>query len=137
MIQIQPGDNIAKLHRKRAKLRAKGNLRGQSRTEQLLERQRKLSENCLLPNELTGQGTKTWLPTHIWHAKRFHMTNLWGYRLPRTPTLKSFRPAYRAAARKAIVNDVSYYGNLELTGLRDDLVRLLTRVVVGQFAGSR
>jgi hypothetical protein len=37
--QIDPGDNIAKLHRKRAKLRAKGDLRGVSRTEQLLRRQ--------------------------------------------------------------------------------------------------
>jgi hypothetical protein len=39
MNQIDPGDNIAKLHRKRAKLRAKGDLRGMSRTEQLLRRQ--------------------------------------------------------------------------------------------------
>ena len=26
-------------------------------------------------------GGKTWLETHIWHAKRMRMGNLWGYRL--------------------------------------------------------
>jgi ribonuclease P/MRP protein subunit POP1 len=65
------------------------------------------------------------------------MTNLWGYRLPRTPTLKSFRPAYRAARRKAIVNDTSYFGTIELVGQRDELVALLSRFIVGNFAGSR
>jgi hypothetical protein len=65
------------------------------------------------------------------------MTNVWGYRLPRTPTLKSFRTAYRAAKRKSIVNDVSYYGTIELVGSRDDLVKMLGRVLVGRFAGSK
>lgn len=29
----------------------------------------------------SGDGTK-WLRTHVWHAKRFTMTKLWGYHLP-------------------------------------------------------
>lgn len=65
------------------------------------------------------------------------MTNVWGYRLPRTPTLKSFRTAYRAAKHKSIVNDVSYLGIIELVGSRDDLARKLGRVLVGRFAGSK
>jgi ribonuclease P/MRP protein subunit POP1 len=65
------------------------------------------------------------------------MTNVWGYRLPRTPTLKSFRTAYRAAKRKSIVSDVSYYATIELVGSRDDLVRMLGRVLVGKFSGSK
>lgn len=65
------------------------------------------------------------------------MTNVWGYRLPKTPTLKSFRTAYRAAKRKAIVNDVSYHGTIELQGKRDDVIGLLGRVAVGRFAGSK
>ncbi|GFZ46872.1 hypothetical protein JCM24511_04092 [Saitozyma sp. JCM 24511] len=119
--EIDPGDNIAKLHRKRAKLRAKGDLRGVSRTEQLLRRQK----------------DKTWLPTHIWHAKRFRMINLWSHRLPLTPTLKSFRPAYRFARRKATITDVSYFGTIELEGGRDGLVDLLKRVYGGAFAGTK
>lgn len=27
---------------------------------------------------------KRWLETHIWHAKRMKMENMWGYRLVRT-----------------------------------------------------
>jgi hypothetical protein len=28
-----------------------------------------------------GTGDKAWLETHLWHAKRMHMENMWGYRL--------------------------------------------------------
>jgi len=40
--EIDAGDRTVQIHRKKAKLRAKGNLRGQSRTEQLRARQRRL-----------------------------------------------------------------------------------------------
>ncbi|WWD17028.1 hypothetical protein CI109_101465 [Kwoniella shandongensis] len=120
--EIDAGDTIARKHRKQAKHRAKGSLRDRlSRTSQLLLRQR----------------SKTWLPTHIWHAKRYHMVNLWGYRLPLTPTLKSFRPAYRAGRRRAIAWDTSYYGILELEGDKDELLQMLGHVVAGKFAGSK
>lgn len=56
--QIDPGDNIAKLHRKRAKLRAKGDLRGVSRTEQLLRRQ---SGSAFTPPWLDDLRTSTYL----------------------------------------------------------------------------
>ena len=29
-------------------------------------------------------GDKKWLETHLWHAKRMHMENMWGYRLVST-----------------------------------------------------
>jgi ribonuclease P/MRP protein subunit POP1 len=77
-------------------------------------------------------GNKAWLPTHIWHAKRFHMINIWSHRLPLTPTLKSFRPAYRASRRKCAVHDASYYGVLEL-----DSDVGLERVTAGRYAGER
>ena len=65
------------------------------------------------------------------------MINLWGYRLPLTPTLKSFRPAYRASRRKCIALDVSYFGIIELQGTRDALVRLLGNMTGGAFAGQK
>jgi ribonuclease P/MRP protein subunit POP1 len=65
------------------------------------------------------------------------MTDIWGYRLPLTPTLKSFRPAYRFARRKAVVSDVSYFGIIELEGAREELVALLGGMFAGRFAGSR
>jgi ribonuclease P/MRP protein subunit POP1 len=54
-----------------------------SRTEELLRRQRKfrLESRFLDPDVCLGD--KTWLETHIWHAKRMHMENMWGHRLVR------------------------------------------------------
>ncbi|EGO23569.1 hypothetical protein SERLADRAFT_416006 [Serpula lacrymans var. lacrymans S7.9] len=71
-----------------------------SRTEAFLKRQR----------------DKTWLETHIWHAKRMKMENLWGYRLAVQPTEKSFRPSHRAAVHGSILHDASYYSLIEIKG---------------------
>ncbi|VDQ09022.1 unnamed protein product [Trichobilharzia regenti] len=38
-----------------------------------------------------------WLPTHIWHAKRFHMITKWGWRLPWAPTNKIFKLCHKAS----------------------------------------
>lgn len=66
------------------------------------------------------------------------MTNIWGYRIPRTPTLKSFRSSYRAARRKASLRDTSFFGIIELESSRDRLLELLGRVAGGtSFAGAR
>ncbi|KAH7885023.1 ribonucleases P/MRP protein subunit POP1-domain-containing protein [Phlebopus sp. FC_14] len=71
-----------------------------SRTEALLKRQR----------------DKTWLETHIWHAKRMKMENMWGYRLAVTPTEKAFRPSHRASVHGSILHDASYYATIEVKG---------------------
>ncbi|KAG0698380.1 ribonucleases P/MRP protein subunit POP1-domain-containing protein [Suillus ampliporus] len=71
-----------------------------TRTESLLKRQR----------------DKSWLETHIWHAKRMKMENMWGYRLTVTPTEKSFRPSHRASVHGSILHDASYYSLIELKG---------------------
>jgi ribonuclease P/MRP protein subunit POP1 len=120
--QIDAGDRTVQIHRKMAKLRAKGNLRGQSRTEQLRAR----------------QVNRRWLGSHIFHSKRFHMVNLWGYRLASTPTLKSFRSAYRAARRKATLHDASYFGTIGLEGSRAAIIKALSKVTSGgAFAGKK
>ncbi|KAI0333745.1 POP1-domain-containing protein [Cubamyces sp. BRFM 1775] len=80
-----------------------------SRTSQLLRRQK----------------DKTWLETHIWHAKRMHMDNMWGYRLAITPTEKSFRPSHRASVHGSIIHDASYYATIELEGPEDILKAIL------------
>lgn len=54
VVQIDLGDNTARIHRKKAKLRARGNLRGESRTAQLRRRQ---SRPILGPKILTIQLT--------------------------------------------------------------------------------
>nr|CAD7401532.1 unnamed protein product [Timema cristinae] len=63
-----------------------------------------------------------WLETHIWHAKRFHMVNKWGYRVPSRPVDKSFRACYRAGANHCLVQDISYYCCIELCGPEEVLL---------------
>lgn len=44
-----------------------------------------------------------WLETHIWHAKRFHMIEKWGCKLPWRPTDKSSRACYRATTKHCLI----------------------------------
>ncbi|XP_050403536.1 ribonucleases P/MRP protein subunit POP1 isoform X1 [Patella vulgata] len=57
-----------------------------------------------------------WLETHIWHAKRFHMGEKWGYRLAVRPTDRSYRACYRASANHCLLQDVSYECCIEVIG---------------------
>ncbi|KAH9969481.1 NUC188 domain-containing protein [Russula dissimulans] len=71
------------------------------------------------------QRDKKWLETHLWHAKRMYMENMWGYRLAISPTEKSFRPSHRASVHGSILHDASYYGLIELKGAQIVLCRAL------------
>ena len=64
-----------------------------------------------------------WLPTHIWHAKRFHMTEQFGWRLPLSPTQKCMRHAYHSVARNCVAVDTSYLSVFEISS---DTTLLLT-----------
>jgi ribonuclease P/MRP protein subunit POP1 len=73
---------------------------------------------------------KTWLPTHMWHAKRARMTEpknpLWRFAIPLTSTEKSYRPTHRASgARGAIAWDMSYMSTIALNGPATSLEKLL------------
>ena len=83
------------------------------------------------------QINKTWLPTHVYHTKRAHMTMpkepLWRFALPLTPTEKCYRPAHRAmSVRGAIAWDLSYVSVIGLTGREDQLVAILKALGVGR-----
>ncbi|KAG8931892.1 hypothetical protein FRC02_001977 [Tulasnella sp. 418] len=97
--------------KKMKKLAKRGKGKEIGRTENLMKRQR----------------DKTWLETHIWHAKRMKMDNLWGYRLAVQPTEKAFRPSHRAAVNGSIIHDASYFGTIELIGKQDTLKSLLSQ----------
>ncbi|KAJ1357503.1 hypothetical protein KIN20_015668 [Parelaphostrongylus tenuis] len=62
----------------------------------------------LLLNYIRRQKRNVWLETHIWHAKRFHVVDRWGYRLPDRSFQRSFRPCYRDSTRHCTVRDKSY-----------------------------
>ncbi|KFU96263.1 Ribonucleases P/MRP protein subunit POP1, partial [Chaetura pelagica] len=74
------------------------------------------------------QRKNIWLETHIWHAKRFHMVKKWGYCLGEGPTEKSYRACYRAMTKHCLLQDLSYYCCLELTGKENELVEQLARI---------
>ncbi|KAK7681603.1 hypothetical protein QCA50_015336 [Cerrena zonata] len=93
---------------KKKNLPKRGKAKRISRTETFLKRQQ----------------DKTWLETHLWHAKRMHMDNIWGYRLAVQPTEKSFRPSHRAAVHGSILHDASYHGIIELKG-PEDILRMI------------
>ncbi|KFR13046.1 Ribonucleases P/MRP protein subunit POP1, partial [Opisthocomus hoazin] len=74
------------------------------------------------------QRKNIWLETHIWHAKRFHMVKKWGYCLGDSPTEKSYRACYRAMTKHCLLQDLSYYCCLELTGKENELLKQLGRI---------
>ena len=71
-----------------------------------------------------GPGAAAWLETHIWHAKRFHMTRAWGHALPRTPTDKCWRQTYRGLVRGCVAWDCSY---LQVVAARKVVVRIIKK----------
>jgi ribonuclease P/MRP protein subunit POP1 len=73
---------------------------------------------------------KTWLPTHLWHAKRANMTEpkkpLWRFAIPIKSTEKSYRPTHRAGgARGAVAWDTSYMSTIGLEGSGEGLEKVL------------
>ena len=80
---------------------------------------------------------KTWLPTHLYHTKRAHMTPpkepLWRFALPLTPTEKSYRPTHRSMSmRGGIAWDMSYVSTIGMTGQEDRLEAILKAIGVGR-----
>ncbi|KZF20890.1 POPLD-domain-containing protein [Xylona heveae TC161] len=84
---------------------------------------------------------KTWLPTHIFHTKRAHLTEprypLWRFAIPLRPSEKSYRPTHRAStARGAVAWDMSYMSTIGLEGTETSLEGMLKKLGVGQTAES-
>ena len=72
---------------------------------------------------------KTWLETHIWHAKRFHMSDsLYGYKLPLFENCKNKRAVYKCLTRSSCIHDESYYSCYELEGAQETLLKGLSRI---------
>ncbi|KAF6219596.1 hypothetical protein HO133_004065 [Letharia lupina] len=78
---------------------------------------------------------KQWLPTHLYHAKRAHMTPpkepLWRFAIPLTPTDKCYRPTHRAASlRGCVAWDTSYISTIGIEGVEPSLLGLLKGIGV-------
>ncbi|KAF9153091.1 hypothetical protein BG015_004107 [Linnemannia schmuckeri] len=70
---------------------------------------------------LRRQGTKRWLETHIWHAKRMKMVEIWGYKLAEHSNEHGIKSAYKSSHHQCIIQDSSYNGCLEITGTKKDI----------------
>lgn len=85
----------------------------------------------LLREYVRRQRKHIWLETHIWHAKRFHMINRWGYRLPYASCDKTYRACYRASAEHCLLQDISFHSCIQFRGslelLRAGFERLTSR----------
>ncbi|KAL8696640.1 MAG: hypothetical protein Q9201_007559 [Fulgogasparrea decipioides] len=108
---------------------------------------KRLKKNALSkPDEPTAkfrkrQNHKSWLPTHIFHAKRAHMTEpkrpLWRFAIPLSPTEKSYRKTHRAVAlRGCVAWDTSYLSTIALEGVEASLLVLLRGLGVDEEALS-
>jgi ribonuclease P/MRP protein subunit POP1 len=74
-----------------------------------------------------------WLETHIWHAKRFHMSeSTYGYRLPMFDNVKCKRAVYKCLSKYACVHDESYHVCHELSGKLEDLLEGLSKLCSSQ-----
>ena len=79
---------------------------------------------------------KTWLPTHLWHVKRAHMTRpsepLWRMAIPLSPTEKSYRPSHRASGGQgAIAWDMSYMATIGCDGAELSLIAMFDAIGFG------
>lgn len=82
---------------------------------------RRKPRNLMMEYERRKKRSGVWLETHIWHAKRYHMKELWGYKIPYSSTDKRYRASYRAAANHCLLQDISYIAAIELSGPVDQL----------------
>ncbi|KAH7304950.1 ribonucleases P/MRP protein subunit POP1-domain-containing protein [Stachybotrys elegans] len=87
------------------------------------------------PKYRKRQISKTWLPTHLWHAKRARMTEpsnpLWRFAIPLTPNEKIYRPTHRAQGhRGAVLWDMTYMSTIGVFGNPAGLERVLRRIGV-------
>lgn len=152
--RLQALNSKAKARRAAAKLKDKqeddANLKEQgSHAFDIAPRVPKIKKNKLSrptpaePKYRKRQKCKTWLPTHIYHAKRAHMATtkdpIWRFAIPLSPTEKSYRPTHRArGARGAVAWDMSYISTIQLEGTETAIQAVLAAMgVEGDAAWGR
>lgn len=70
----------------------------------------------LYKNYIQRQRLYRWLETHIWHAKRFRMKAIWGFKIPDKSFQRSHRPIYRSSKIHSTVIDISYLKCIQIIG---------------------
>ncbi|KAL9044466.1 MAG: hypothetical protein Q9214_002395, partial [Letrouitia sp. 1 TL-2023] len=135
----------ARAKKKRAEAKAHGSREADPEEIVLAPRIPRLKKNNLSNPEKPPskfrkrQIHKAWLPTHIYHAKRAHMTEpkypFWRFAIPLAPTEKSFRKTHSAGSIRGCVTwDTSYMSTIGAEGVEASLLGLLRSLGVGESA---
>jgi len=66
------------------------------------------------------------LATHMFHVKRMHMEDLWGFRLAYKSTQKIFRIGYRFQRQHCTIHDASYHLCVQASGDLSKLIDFLS-----------
>ncbi|KAL9028458.1 MAG: hypothetical protein Q9196_003183 [Gyalolechia fulgens] len=149
-LRLETAKKLQKLHARQKKKRAKAN------EEKAVEADpeqsaapappvRRLKKNALSKPDGTPskfrkrQKHKCWLPTHIYHAKRAHITEpkhpLWRFAIALTPTEKTYRKTHRAGSlRGCVAWDTSYMSTIQMEGVEASLLSFLRAVGVDEDA---
>ncbi|KAL8732413.1 MAG: hypothetical protein Q9166_002813 [cf. Caloplaca sp. 2 TL-2023] len=151
-LRLQTAENLQKLHARAKKKRAEAKEKipeqeNPAKTDDPAVWIRRLKKNALSkPDEPAikfrkRQKHKSWLPTHIFHAKRAHMTEpkhpLWRFAIPLSPTEKSFRKTHRAGSLRGCVGwDTSYMSMIGIEGVEASLLGLLRSLGIDEDALS-
>nr|CDS26716.1 ribonucleases P:MRP protein subunit POP1 [Hymenolepis microstoma] len=84
-----------------------------------------------------GNGVQArWIPTALWHAKRFHIIQNWGWRIPYAPTDKMFKTLQRATTDRCMLIDQGYLNCFALTGPVDVLNRCIEETTLPYYVSS-
>ncbi|KAI5967717.1 POP1 [Candida margitis] len=73
-----------------------------------------------------------WIPSHIWHAKRFKMSKKFDFQVPYTPTQKCFKFMNRQNKYRAVCFDTSYRGSLSLNWVSEDSLYQFLRALLNK-----
>lgn len=87
----------------------------------------------------------SWLPTHIWNAKRSHLIKRWGFNIPWSPSQKCFKLAHRlgsgvAASDGALCMDTSFMGTMIINNISENkslLKQIVSRLTKGRASLSK
>lgn len=148
-LRLETAKKLQKLHARQKKRRAKAKGRQPNdgtdpeKATAPEPQVRRLKKNALskpdqpAPKFRKRQKHKCWLPTHVYHAKRAHMTEpkhpLWRFALALSPTEKTFRKTHRASSlRGCVAWDTSYISTIGLEGVEASLLGLLRGIGVGE-----
>ncbi|KAF9111129.1 hypothetical protein BGX27_005364 [Mortierella sp. AM989] len=92
-------------------------------------RHKKRRPGTISQEYLRRQGTKQWLETHIWHAKRMKMIETWGYKLAEHSNENGIKSAYKSSHHQCIIQDSSYNRCLEITGPKRDISAVFDHIL--------